>query len=144
MKWAKDIWGRPTKMNEETVKKLLDAFSYGFTDIEACVYADISRETLYAYIRKNPSFSDTKEALKNKPQIKAKMNIVWAINKWELNDSKWYLERKSRDEFSLKQEVEQKGEMTLTHKNISSEEAEAMSEYERNERRKEIINWSNK
>jgi len=30
--------------------------------------------------------------------------------------------------------------MTLIHKNISKEEAEAMSEYERNERRKEIIN----
>ena len=115
MKWE-NLWGRPTVVTEETVKKLLDAFSYGFTDIEACVYADISKPTLYNYCKKNPRFLDQKEALKNKPTIKAKMNIVWSINRWDLTDSKWYAERKSRDEFSLKQEVDTKVEWEIVVK----------------------------
>lgn len=101
MKW-KDIAGRPTKMTEETVKKLLDAFAMGFTDEEACLYADISKQTLYNYWEKKPWFLDQKEILKNKPKIKAKMNILKAINEWNKEDSKWYLERVSKDEFSLK------------------------------------------
>jgi len=74
-------------MTEETVKKLLDAFSYSFTDLEACIYADISRETFYKYIKKNPEFADTKEALKSKPNIKAKMNKVKAISDGNLQES---------------------------------------------------------
>jgi len=49
------------------VKKLLDAFSYSFTDEEACVYADISKKTLYNYCDKNPKFLHQKELLKKKP-----------------------------------------------------------------------------
>jgi hypothetical protein len=42
--------------------------------------------------------------LKHKPKIKAKMNLLKAINNEDLDTSKWYLERKSKNEFSLKTE----------------------------------------
>ena len=136
--------GKPHKMTAEMIEKLKAAFANGFNDEEAALYCWVSPRAIYDYCSKNPDFAELKELLKRKPAMKAKLNIVWSINRWDLTDSKWYAERKSRDEFSLKQEIEQKGEMTLIHKNISKEEAEAMSEYERNERRKEIINGSNK
>jgi hypothetical protein len=39
--------GRPTKMTPDTVKKLEEAFLLGCSDIEACLVADISKQTLY-------------------------------------------------------------------------------------------------
>lgn len=119
MKGAKDIAWRPTKMTEETVKKLLDAFSYSFTDAEACLYANISKPTLYEYIKRNPDFSDQKEALKKKPTIKAKMNKVKAINGWDINESWWWLERKSKAEFSTKQEIDQTTKTINFNKDVS-------------------------
>lgn len=94
---------RPTVMTEETVKKLLDAFSYSFTDTEACLYANISKPTLYDYIKKFPEFSNQKEDLKKQPNIKAKMNWISKIKDKDYQASKEWLERKSRDEFSTKQ-----------------------------------------
>ena len=116
IKWAKALNGRPTKMTEETIKKLLDAFSYSFTDEEACVYADISPKTLYNYWEKFPEFLQQKELLKKQPNIKAKMNWVTKINKdKDYQASKEWLERKSRNEFSLKQEIDVAWEMKHDH-----------------------------
>jgi len=132
--------GKPSKMTAEVITELKKAFSWGFTDEEASLFCKIAPRTLYDYCSKNPEFAELKELLKKSPNLKAKINWVSKIQASDYQASKEWLERKSRDEFSLKQEIEQKGEMTLIHKNISKEEAEAMSEYERNERRKEIIN----
>ena len=115
---------RPTKMTEETVKKLLDWFAMWFSDSEACLYADISKPTLYEYCKINPSFSNQKEELKDNPKLKAKMNLYKSIEKWDLTDSKWYLERKGKDEFSLKQEIDQstKLDVNVNFAELSDEE----------------------
>jgi hypothetical protein len=97
---------RPTIMTEQVVNKLLFAFAHSFTDAEACLYADISKPSLYKYIETHPEFSDQKEALKKTPNIKAKLNWIKKIEEWEYNASKEWLERKAKDEFSLKQEVD--------------------------------------
>ena len=112
---AKKLNGRPTKMTEETVKKLLDAFSYSFTDEEACIYADISKKTLYNYCDKFPDFLHQKEVLKKKPNIKAKMNWIKKINDTDYQASKEWLERKARDEFSTKSEnkLDHTGELNI-------------------------------
>lgn len=92
--------GRPTVMTEETVNKLEEGFAMGFTDEEACLYANISKQTLYDYCKKNEGYTDRKEELKNHPRILAKANIYNALkeNK-KVEDSKWYLERRSKKEF---------------------------------------------
>lgn len=97
---------RPTVMTAETIKKLEEAFMNAFTDEEACLYADISIRTLYDYCEKNPQFSHKKETLKKKPNIKAKLNILKSLNEGDVKDSQWWLERKSRDEFSIKSKSE--------------------------------------
>lgn len=100
--------GRPTVMIESTVKKLLDAFSNSFTDQEACLYANISKQTLYDYCKRHPEFSDQKEELKKKPNLKAKMNWLAKINANDYQASKEWLERKAKDEFSTKTTTESK------------------------------------
>jgi len=116
IKWRpkkKHPWWRPSKMTPEIVVKLEEWFAMWFTDLEACLYASISKDVLYNYIKKNPEFKDRKELLKQQPKIKAKINITKSINEWDKNDSKWYLERKAKDEFSLKQEIDQKTDVTV-------------------------------
>ena len=97
--------GRPTVMTPETLKKLEYGFLKGMNDLECCLYADISRQALYDYCNKNPEFTDRKEALKKRPAIAAKLNITEAIESGDVELSKWYLERRSKDEFSTKQEI---------------------------------------
>jgi len=94
---------RPTIMTDELIAKLREAFLIGATDLEACGYADISKQTLYNYQEKHPEFVDQKQAWKNQPILKAKMTVVKALN--EPKDAQWYLERKKKDEFSSRAEV---------------------------------------
>lgn len=45
------------------------------------------------------------DELKNRPLLQARMNIVNSIRDGDLDISKWYLERKSKTEFSAKQDT---------------------------------------
>lgn len=95
--------GRPTIMTEETVNKLEEAFLLGCTDEEACYYADISKQTLYNYQEKNPEFIDRKEGLKQRPFFLARQAVIKGFSNPEL--ALKFLERKKKDEFSLRQEL---------------------------------------
>lgn len=109
----KNKGGRPTKMTEETIKKLEQGFLYGFSDAEACLHANITTTTLYAYCQKHPDFTDRKEQLKNRPKMQAKMNVMNAMRDGDVKTSTWYLERKAKDEFGNYQELEHSGNMTI-------------------------------
>lgn len=105
--------GRPTQFTEEKIAELKKAFALGFTDEEACLYADVWLRAFYDYCTQNEDFKELKELLKQKPKMKAKLNVVESINsknpltlKQRLEDSKWWLERKAKDEFSLRSEIE--------------------------------------
>lgn len=102
---AENKVGRPTVMTEAVLNKLTFAFARGLTDREACLYADISTTTLYDYCTENPAFAEQKELLKEQPKMRAKLNVTDAIENNDKDMSKWYLERKAKDEFSAKQEI---------------------------------------
>ena len=98
--------GRPTKMTPETIGKLEEAFSMGCTDLEACLFADIEKTTLYKYQQDHPEFINRKEKLKENPVIKARQTIL--DNLEDPTNARWYLERKKKDEFSQRTESEVK------------------------------------
>jgi ACT domain-containing protein len=102
---AENKGGRPTVMTDAIVGKLEYGFMKGLNVTECCHYADISRTAFYDYLEKNPEFADRIEELKSSPSTKAKLNVVEAIENGDTDLSKWWLERKNRDEFSTKQEV---------------------------------------
>lgn len=95
---------RPTVMTKETIAKLEEAFAWGCTDREACLWADISEETLYSYQKKHPEFIKRKEGLKETPIMLARKTVVNAIKKGDRTMSLAYLDRKKKDEFSTKTE----------------------------------------
>ena len=107
--------GRKSIMTPEVVSKLEQAFSMGCSDLEACLFADISKQALYDYQEKNPEFTDRKAMLKQKMIFKARSVIAEALNNKDENTAKWLLERKLKDEFSTKTEsnISVNGEVAL-------------------------------
>lgn len=96
--------GRPTVMTEGVIQKLEEAFAWGCTDIEACLWANIDSRTLYKYQEKNPEFVRRKEGLKDTPVMLARKAVVNAIRNGDRTTAMQYLERKKKDEFSTKTE----------------------------------------
>ena len=119
--------GRPPIIVGDVLNKLEEVFAIGGSDKEACFYADISHQTLYDYQHTHPEFVERKEALKNKPILKARQEVVKGL-KDDPEFSLKYLERKLKDEFSVK--TESKVDMTLDAKidlrTASDEELEAL------------------
>lgn len=89
---AKNKGGRPSSMTEIVVKKLEEAFSLGCSDEEACLYAGITRTTLWNYSKNNKEFIDRKALLKKNPVLLARKSVVESFE--EHPELAWkYLER---------------------------------------------------
>lgn len=122
--------GRPPIITDELVRKLEMDFAMGLTDMEACAKEDIKPRTFYDYCAANEDFAQRKEQLKKMVGIKAKLNLIEAINKGDIDLSKWYAERKLED-FKPKQEIS--GEFKLEHKgNVDDMTTEERIEYIQN------------
>lgn len=107
--------GRPSVMTTETLDMLRGAYLMGYSDREACVYANIGLQTLYDYQKEHPEFSEQKEEYKANPVLLAKKTIFGALEKGNIKIAQWYLERKAREEFSSKKEF---GERQPTARDI--------------------------
>jgi hypothetical protein len=94
---------RPTVMTPEVIAKLEEAFAWGCTDREACLWAGISEEALYLYQGKHPEFIKRKESLKDTPIMVARKSVVMQL-KHDPRLSMDFLSRKKKDEFSTKTE----------------------------------------
>lgn len=97
--------GRPTIMDEITLKKLEDAYSNDASDLQACFLANISHQTLYNYQKEHPEFVERKRELKDMIKYQAKLRVKEAILTEDKPDtSKWYLERKDKN-FKTKTDI---------------------------------------
>lgn len=85
-------------MSDATVRKLEEAFALGCNTTEAAYYADISRDTLYNWMKHNEEFSDKMERQKARPVLQARRTIVKKLTT-DPKVAMWYLERRARDEF---------------------------------------------
>jgi len=97
--------GRPAKITKEVVDKLEQAWALGCTDMEACFYADVSRDALMDYQATYPEFVLRKERLKQRPILEARQTVVKAV-RTDPDLALKYLERKLKSEFSLLQRYE--------------------------------------
>lgn len=115
---SKNPVGRPTVMTQQTIDKIEYVFAMGGTDIEACLYADISHQTLYDYQEKHPEFIERKINLKQTPMLKARTTILKALDS-DTNTARWYAERRD-PEFRPKSETDitTKGEAMTAPSNI--------------------------
>jgi hypothetical protein len=92
----------PTTEEQET--KLRQAFSIGCTIDEALSYAEMMKREWLEFLNKkeNKDFLLEVEQMRLKPLVKARMSAVKNLD--DPKNAQWYLERKKKDEFSLRQE----------------------------------------
>jgi hypothetical protein len=95
---------RPTVMTPEVIAKLEEAFAWGCSDREACLWADIAPATLYNHQEAHPEFLERKEALKDTPIMLARKSVLKGI-KSNPDLALKLLERKLKGEYSLRQEL---------------------------------------
>lgn len=103
-KTGKAASGRPTVMTPEVLLKLEQAFSFDATSVEACMYAGCSQTAFSEYIKNNPEFAERRELLRSKPVLAARESVIKNMK----NDGSLalkYLERKKKDEFSVRFET---------------------------------------
>jgi hypothetical protein len=86
------------------LQKLVDAYSYYFTDDEAISYAGISMEQLKYFQELHPDFYTIKHCAKRQPDMGAKKVLVAHAIK-DVNWSAWWLSRTQKDTFSTRVEA---------------------------------------
>ena len=91
--------GRPTVLDNKTVKKLQTAFEIGANVVEACSYAKITRQTFYNNLNTSPAFFDKMQEAFYSPKLKALKVVMSAINKGDLKTAQWFLEKKYSKDF---------------------------------------------
>lgn len=91
--------GRPSVMDEDTVRKLEQAFQSGFSAATACHLSGISRSTFYEHLANDQEFSDKMSVAREWVTQQAKQVVVEAITNKDLRAAQWWLERKARHEF---------------------------------------------
>lgn len=97
--------GRPSVVTSEIIAILESAFLEGHTDREACLIANIDPATLYRYCKENPDFAIRKEQLKDNQFVIARRTLMKGV-KANPELALKFLERKKKDEFSIKQDID--------------------------------------
>jgi len=90
--------------SKEFMQKVLSAVAGGLNVQDACAVVGISKQTLYNHINADPDFATEFE----KAQVSFKLSHLRNVANASQNDwraSAWILERKFKDEFSLRQEM---------------------------------------
>lgn len=101
MKVATRTRGRPTVFDQDTVRKLEQAFAMGCTVEEACYISGVSRSAYYKRLEDDIHFMDKMERAKLFMIIQARHTVYKAIQAGDVKTSMWFLERKRRDEFGV-------------------------------------------
>lgn len=101
--------GRPTIIDDTRIAILIQSFHDGLNIQQACWQADISADAYYDRRAKDPDFADIMKRAQDFLSMNARANVTKAIKKGELKTTRWYLERKAKDEFSSRTEVTGKG-----------------------------------
>jgi hypothetical protein len=104
--------GRPRKITalggttftEDVMKELKNSFRNGLNNSEACLDANISERSFYLVLEKNEKLKNYFRLLQKNVNKIAKQNIVNSIKAGDIDNSKWWSERKNKDEFSTRQE----------------------------------------
>ena len=93
-----------TTFVEDVMQELKTAFRDGLNNSEACLDANISERSFYLVLEKNEKLKEYFELLRKNVNKIAKQNIVKKIKEGDVEQSKWWSERKNKDEFSTRNE----------------------------------------
>lgn len=92
--------GRPTIVNENTIRKLEASLATGFSVTTACHFSGISTSTFYEHKALNKEFSDRVAMAEEWGTFRARQVILQAIDNNDVRAAMWFMERKARAEFA--------------------------------------------
>jgi hypothetical protein len=104
--------GRPRLDTDIIRAKIEEAASLDASVEEIAFYADISRETYYEILKRDPEFADRVAKLREKPILMARQRVIKGINESYSNAAD-YLKRKRRKEFGDHSSIEVAGEIKV-------------------------------
>jgi len=148
-KWRARIGEGVSKLTEERVGKLKEAFAIGANVRQACFYAEIHPDTYYEWLKNNQVLSDEIAAIQEKLPLQAKRNIALRIHGkthdaegralviGSIPDSWRFLEKREPEVYGEKLKLEHSGEVFKDGgQEPSAEEVVAYQDYIK--RRREI------
>lgn len=97
--------GAPTVLTPQVIAKLVAAFQNGLTKKQAFRYAGISKDAYYDGIKRDKAFADKMRDAQEHLNFKAREVIARAISNGSDLNARWWLERKAKDEFSVRREA---------------------------------------
>lgn len=86
------------------LQRLVDAYCFYMTDLEACSYAGISKTQLQYFQELHPDFYLIKDIAKSQPDIHAKKMLVQAATK-DPGWAAWWISRTQKETFSTRIDV---------------------------------------
>jgi len=92
-------------LTPQQIASLEEAFFWGANDTQAYTHAGICKSTFYYWQEVNPDFVEKKAGMQENIKLRAKRVLVESIVGGDVNSAKFWLERKSKDEFSLRNEI---------------------------------------
>ncbi len=99
--------GRPTTLTPEIIVKLINYLSIGTPINKSCQLLGIDEGAIYRRIQWDKDFQKNINDAKAIMVQRARNNVATALNQGNLQLTTWYLERKERDEFGNKVEIDQ-------------------------------------
>jgi hypothetical protein len=94
-------------LDRAKVMLLIAAYKGGAVDIEACAYAGITVDQYKYFKEKHPQFSQIKQLCLALPDLRARTNVVNALDT-DRETAKWWLSNKLSGEFSPRQKIDQR------------------------------------
>lgn len=88
----------------KVVSDLKAGLQRDFTIREACVYAGISHDTYYNWIKASDEFAAEMEKAQQFMAEKAKSVLMTALEKGDRDAAKWWLERRRKENYSTRTE----------------------------------------
>ncbi len=85
---------------DKVMEALKPYYKLGYSSTKACQYAGIPQPTVTEWLKNDPELLLKVTAWQNEVNTIARTNLVAKIDSGDENTSKWWLERKERDEMS--------------------------------------------
>lgn len=104
---AKSNAGRKPIIDAAVIRKIEQAAAMDCSINEILLYADISKDAYYDYLKLHPEFSERIEKLRDTPVLAARATVVKQISKGKnYGNAMDYLSRKRKKEFSPRADLD--------------------------------------
>lgn len=127
-------WGAPNSVCDVSgypfphiIVRLENAFFDGLSNEQACALAGLSVSRFYEIQRDFPELKEQFNAAKQHTNLKARRNVAERIEKGDIETSKWWLERREKQDFSTRTEHTGSNGGAIQHITLSPEQQKRLA-----------------